>query len=53
MANGRVNFRGMIVKPDGSEAFETARSGSVADAETLGSDAGRELKDKAGPDFFA
>ena len=53
VANGRVNFRGMIVKPDGSEAFETARSGSVADAETLGSDAGRELKDKASPDFFA
>ena len=53
VADGRVSFRGMVVKPDGSEAFETARSGSVADAERLGADAGRELKGKAGPDFFA
>ena len=53
MANGRVKFRGMIVKPDGSEAFETTRSGPVSDAERLGSDAGRELKGKASPDFFA
>ncbi len=53
VADGRVNFRGMVVKPDGSEAFETARSGPVADAEQLGADAGRELKGKAGPDFFA
>ena len=43
----------MIVKPDGSEAFETARSGPVSDAERLGGDAGRELKGRAGPDFFA
>jgi hydroxymethylbilane synthase len=53
VANGRVNFRGMIVKPDGSEAFETTRSGSADDAERLGTDAGRELKGKASPDFFA
>ena len=53
VADGRVSFRGMVVKPDGSEAFETARSGPVADAERLGADAGRELKGKAGPDFFA
>ena len=46
-------FRGMILKPDGSETFETARSGAVADAEALGADAGAELKGKAGPDFFA
>jgi len=53
VANGRVNFRGMIVKPDGSEAFETTRSGSADDAERLGTDAGRELKGKASPNFFA
>jgi hydroxymethylbilane synthase len=52
VANGRLEFRGMIVKPDGSEAFETARSGPVADAERLGADAGRELKGKASPEFF-
>jgi hydroxymethylbilane synthase len=53
VANGRVNFRGMIVKPDGGEAFETVRSGSAGDAERLGADAGQELKGKASPDFFA
>ena len=47
----RVNFRGMIVKPDGSEAFETSRR-AAAEAERLGTDAGRELKGHAGPDFF-
>ncbi len=52
IAAGRVNFRGMIVKPDGSEAFETTRTGAVNDAGRLGTDAGRELKGKASPDFF-
>jgi hydroxymethylbilane synthase len=53
VAGGRLRFRGMIIKPDGSEAFETAREGSVGDAEKLGADAGAELKGRAGPDFFA
>lgn len=48
-----VRFRGMIVKPDGSEAFETKREGKVSDAAALGADAGQELKGRAGPDFFA
>jgi hydroxymethylbilane synthase len=47
-----VRFRGMIVRPDGSEAFETTRAGSRDDAAQLGADAGRELRDRAGPDFF-
>ena len=50
---GIIRFRGMIVKPDGSEAFETTREGSVHDAVRLGADAGAELKALAGPDFFA
>jgi hydroxymethylbilane synthase len=53
VAGGRLGFRGMIIKPDGSEAFETAREGSVGDAEKLGADAGAELKGLAGSDFFA
>ena len=52
VASGIIRFRGMIVKPDGSEAFETTRGGSVRDAERLGADAGAELKARAGPDFF-
>ncbi len=50
---GRVRFRGMIVRPDGTEAFETTRTGVVTDASELGADAGRELKGRASPDFFA
>jgi hydroxymethylbilane synthase len=49
---GRLHFRGLIAKPDGSEAFETQREGTVADAFALGEDAGRELKERAGADFF-
>ena len=53
VSGGWVDFRGMIVKPDGSEAFEAVRSGADSDAERLGGDAGRELKGRASPDFFA
>ena len=48
----RIRFRGLIVRPDGSQAHETAREGSVADAVALGTDAGHELKRRGGPDFF-
>jgi hydroxymethylbilane synthase len=51
--DGMVHFRGMILRPDGSEAHEAAREGRCAAAAELGADAGRELKDRAGPDFFA
>jgi hydroxymethylbilane synthase len=50
---GLLHFRGMIVTPDGSRAFETTRQGGVKDAEALGADAGRELKSRGGSDFFA
>ena len=53
VSDGIIRFRGMIVKPDGSEAFEARREGAVRDAERLGADAGTELKGRAGPDFFA
>jgi hydroxymethylbilane synthase len=49
----RIRLRGMIVKPDGSEAHETAREGSIGDAVALGTDAGTELKGRASSDFFA
>ena len=47
-----LKFRGMILRPDGSEVFETSRGGAVADAVRLGADAGRELKARGGPGFF-
>jgi hydroxymethylbilane synthase len=53
IAQGRLAFRGLIAQPDGSAAFETAREGAAADAAALGAAAGRELKARAGADFFA
>jgi hydroxymethylbilane synthase len=50
--DGRVRFRGLIARPDGSAVFEAEREGAAADAERLGADAGGELKARAGPDFF-
>jgi hydroxymethylbilane synthase len=47
-----IRFRGMIAKPDGSKSFEVAREGAREQAAELGADAGRELRDRAGADFF-
>jgi hydroxymethylbilane synthase len=48
----RLRFRGLIIRPDGSETHETTREGSRADAAALGADAGQELKRRAPADFF-
>jgi hydroxymethylbilane synthase len=53
LSGERIRFAGMIIKPDGSEAFEAVREGGRQDAEWLGADAGRELKGRAGPGFFS
>jgi hydroxymethylbilane synthase len=47
-----VRFHGIIVKPDGSAAFEVRREGRREEAAALGADAGRDLKARAGADFF-
>ncbi|ODA67935.1 Porphobilinogen deaminase [Methyloligella halotolerans] len=48
----RITFRGMILKPDGSEWFETSREGEHIHAAALGTDAAAELLERAGPDFL-
>ncbi|MEA2873448.1 MAG: hydroxymethylbilane synthase [Hyphomicrobiales bacterium] len=48
-----ISFRGMILRTDGSEAFETSRMGKRRDAVALGADAGAELKRRAPADFFS
>jgi hydroxymethylbilane synthase len=53
LAAGTLHFRGLIAKPDGSESHDAERRGGAGDAEALGRDAGRELRDRAGADFFA
>jgi hydroxymethylbilane synthase len=53
VSGASLRFHGIIVKPDGSAAFEVLREGSVATAEQIGADAGRELRESADADFFA
>ena len=48
----RISCRGEILRPDGSERFETSREGLAADAAALGEDAAKELRAKGGPGFF-
>ena len=52
LSGGLLHFHGLIVKPDGSAAHETAVAGSRKDAVTMGADAGRALRQYAGPGFF-
>jgi hydroxymethylbilane synthase len=51
-ANG-IYFRGLVARPDGSEILQCERRAGRADAARLGADAGRELKARAGENFFA
>ncbi len=52
LSGGVLQFRGLIVRPDGSRAHETAVAGAQKDAVVIGGDAGRTLKQYAGPGFF-
>src|SRR5262249_20325506 len=47
-----VQFRGLIARPDGTAAHDIVGTGSSKDAATIGAEAGRELKHRAGPGFF-
>jgi hydroxymethylbilane synthase len=53
VSDATLTFRGMILKPDGSEAIEVVRDGRAEDAADLGADAGAELKGRAGRGFLA
>jgi hydroxymethylbilane synthase len=52
VAGGRLQFRGCILRVDGTELHDARRIGAVADAAALGLDAGRELRGRAPPGFF-
>jgi hydroxymethylbilane synthase len=51
--DGVLRFRGLILAPDGSESFGIALTGEAQHARSLGTDAGAELIERAGPDFLA
>ncbi len=52
VADGRLRFRGEIIRPDGSELIACEFEGTVADGPALGEAAAAELRGKAGPGFF-
>jgi hydroxymethylbilane synthase len=47
-----IHFRGLIARPDGSAAHDTAAMGRRADAAALGAECGHQLRKRAGPGFF-
>lgn len=47
-----LTLRGRIANLDGTVVHDVARRGPVGDAEAMGADAGRELREAAGPNFF-
>ena len=44
VAAGALSFRGLVLRPDGTECVAVAASGAVADAERVGRDAGHDVK---------
>lgn len=53
IGDGRLHLRGLVARPDGTEYYEAERLGDLADAVTLGRDAGRELRERGGAELFA
>ncbi len=50
--SGTLTLRGQILLPDGTQSFETTRSGPAKEALIMGQDAATELIASAGPDFM-
>ncbi|MDB5511662.1 MAG: hydroxymethylbilane synthase [Enterovirga sp.] len=49
----RLFFRGLVVRPDGSDAMEVEAAGDSAEAEAIGRQAGHELKARMPPGMLA
>jgi hydroxymethylbilane synthase len=52
VADGRLTFSGMILRPDGRETHSVRREGAAADAEAIGRAAAEAVRAAAGPGFF-
>jgi hydroxymethylbilane synthase len=50
---GSLYFQGLLLRADGSEAFDIYRSGACAEAEAIGSAAGRVLLERAPTDILS
>ena len=49
----RLTFSGLVLMPDGSEAYDIIAAGSADEAEAIGENAAHKLKQQAGDAFFA
>ena len=49
---GGMELRGLVLRPDGSEAVEVALRGAVADAAPIGREAGLDLRGRLPPGFL-
>ncbi len=52
VSGDRLHFSGLLIAPDGREAYATTREGARADAAAIGAAAARELRERAGEKFF-
>lgn len=53
VAEGRVSFRGLVLRPDGSDSLEAEESSGAADAAAIGEAAGRRIKERMPEGFLA
>ncbi|MFL5180035.1 MAG: hydroxymethylbilane synthase, partial [Microvirga sp.] len=53
VAGGRVAFRGLVLRPDGSACIEVERDGAAADAARIGREAGEELRARLPAGFLS
>tara|TARA_B100001939_G_scaffold343387_1_gene355993 strand:- start:200 stop:1153 length:954 start_codon:yes stop_codon:yes gene_type:complete len=51
--DGQLTIRGRLLSPDGREDFSGRLSGPAEEAEPLGRTLGEQLKQEAGPEFYA
>mmetsp|Transcript_6576 Transcript_6576/g.9124 ORF Transcript_6576/g.9124 Transcript_6576/m.9124 type:complete len:400 (-) Transcript_6576:448-1647(-) len=52
IVDGKLHFRGLIARPDGTDLFEVVREGSPADAVAIGKEAGESLLPNVDETFF-
>ena len=48
----RMVVEGLLLKPDGASEIRDHREGAIVDAEALGTELGKALRDRAGPGFW-
>ena len=53
IVDGELKFEGLVSAVDGSKMYRAAKTGSPADAEKIGREAGEEIKAEAGVEFFS